>query len=357
MPQECMLSRFYRQITNGNRGESMFFERTIGGLGTQLLMPKASKKSKKSKGNLIPIGIVVTTCSLRKTLRPTADATPATLPAGQQKKVETAWLQRVGKLSAHLPAMQFYAGRAFGLAAEAARLADAKLYVLSAGLGLVSARRHIPVYSLTVAEGHEDSVSERVFGEFDAAGWFSRILSNPHSDQWADAAKRNSGRILIALSRPYAAMVGESLSALPARTLGRLRIFGASLESVLPASLHPAVVPYDDRLNAILPGTRSDFSQRAMFHFVRSIAIKSGPDREADFAAVAAALGRLRFPDRPHRPRRTDDEILKLISRRLRSESGAAKMLAALRNDEGVACEQSRFGRLYRIAVAKRAKR
>jgi hypothetical protein len=290
-------------------------------------------------------------------MRPTADATPATLPIGQQKTVETAWLHKVRRLSADVPAKEFYAGRGFGLAAEAARLADAKLYVLSAGLGLVPARRHIPVYGLTVAEGHEDSVSEKVSGEFDAAGWFSRMLSSPHSDQWADAARTGSGRILIALSRPYAAMVGDSLSALPARTLARLRIFGASLEPVLPASLHPALAPYDERLNSIFPGTRSDFSQRAMFHFVRSIAIKSGPDREADFAAVAAALGRLRFPNRPRRPRRTDDEILRVISRRLRSESGAAKMLAALRNDDGIACEQSRFGRLYRIAVAKRATR
>jgi hypothetical protein len=290
-------------------------------------------------------------------MRPTADATPATLSTGQQKHVETAWLHKVRRLSADVPAKEFYAGRGFGLAAEAARMADAKLYVLSAGLGLVPARRHIPVYGLTVAEGHEDSVSEKVSGEFDAAGWFSRMLSSPHSDQWADAARTGSGRILIALSRPYAAMVGDSLSALPARTRARLRIFGASLEPALPASLHPALAPYDERLNSIFPGTRSDFSQRAMFHFVRSIAFKSGPDREADFAAVTAALGRLSFPNRPRRPRRTDDEILRLISRRLRSESGAARMLAALRNDEGIACEQSRFGRLYRIAVAKRATR
>lgn len=320
-------------------------------------MPKAADKFEKSGRSMIPIGVVVTTCSLRKTLRPTSDATAATLCAGHQKKVETAWLNRVGNLSTHLPAMEFYAGRGFGLAAEAARLADAKLYILSAGLGLVPARRRIPVYGLTVTEGHEDSVPEKVSGEFDAAGWFSRMLSSPHSDQWADAAKSGSGRILIALSRPYAAMVGGSLSALPTRTLTRLRIFGASLESVLPASLHPTIVPYDERLNSILPGTRSDFSQRAMFHFVRSIAIKSSPDREADFAAVFAALGRLRFPHRPRRPRRTDDEIVSLISGRLRSESGSAKMLAALRNDEGIACEQSRFRRLYRIAVGKKATR
>src|SRR5262245_6617287 len=113
----------------------MLSEQLIWGLGTQLSMSKPAENSKKSGRNTISVGVVVTTCSLRKTLRPDSDATPATLPAGHQRKVETAWLQRVGKLSTQLPAMEFYAGRGFGLAAEAARLADAKLYVLSAGLG------------------------------------------------------------------------------------------------------------------------------------------------------------------------------------------------------------------------------
>jgi hypothetical protein len=320
-------------------------------------MPRTEKRTKRQEGNIIPVSLVVTTCSKRKSIQPPADATPGSLPNGPQKSIEIAWLSKIRKLPIDLPASEFYAGRGFALAAEAAKLAGAKLYILSAGLGLVPARRHIPVYGLTVSGGHADSIAERVSGRFDAPAWFSRLLSNPHSDQWTDAAKRNSGRILIALSRPYAAMVGESLSALPPRALARLRIFGASLDSVLPASLHSAIVPYDDRLDAIFPGTRSDFSQRAMFHFVRSIAPISVPDREADFAAVVAALGGLRFPIRPRRPRRTDEEILSLILKRLQSKSGAGRMLTALRKEEGIACEQSRFGRLYRDAVAKRALR
>ena len=84
----------------------------------------------------------------------------------------------------------------------------------------------------------------------------------------------NSGRILVALTRPYARMVGQSLSTLEPQALARLRIFGASLASDLPACLHPALTPYDDRLNTVFPGTCADFPQRALLHFVRSVAIR-----------------------------------------------------------------------------------
>lgn len=165
---------------------------------------------------------------------------------------------------------------------------------------------------------------------------------------------QGSGRVLIALTRPYAQMVGECLSKLGPQVLARLRIFGASLAPALPAAVNSTLVPYDSRLDAILPGTRADFSQRALLHFVRSVAIKGdAQDRDADHAAVEVALRGVATPDRPRRPRRTDAEILQLILARLRSQSGIARILRALRDDEGVACEQARFSRLYRTALQR----
>jgi len=272
---------------------------------------------------------------------------------GTQRAVESAWLKKTRKLPRTISPKGFYAGRAFGLATEAAQISDAQLYVLSAGLGLLPAVRAIPAYGLTVSEGHRESIASKVLGEFDTAAWFSRLLSGPLSDDWQDVAARNSGRILVALSRPYAEMVGESLSAVSPKMFGRLRIFGASLESALPPLLHPAIAPYDERLNVIFPGTRSDFAQRAMLHFARCIAVRPSDSRESDFAAVSAVLRNLRLPKSVRRPRLSDDEIVAIISKRLRRQSGAGRMLVALRHDEGVACEQSRFGRLYRIAAGK----
>jgi len=149
-------------------------------------------------------------------------------------------------------------------------------------------------------------------------------------------------------------MVGKSLVGLSPNTLDRIRIFGASLSTALPALLRPALAPYDERLDAILPGTRTDFSQRALMHFVEAVASRNrAADRDADFAAVKDALQSATAPDRVRRPRRTDDEIVRLIAARLPSQSGVSKVLRALRDEEGIACEQRRFSRLYQAAASR----
>lgn len=302
-----------------------------------------------------PSTVVITICTLRKNARPHLVATPVSLPIGSQDAVQTAWIEKIRTLPTEASAGRLYAGRGFGLATEAAKIAKAKLYILSAGLGLVAADRQVPVYGLTVSSGHAESVAARVPDNFDVAAWFGGLLSGPYSDHWADAFGQGSGRVLIALTHPYAEMVGKSLSELSPQALARLRIFGTSLAPVLPPALRPALAPYDNRLDAILPGTRADFSQRALLHFARLIAINRGAyDRDADFAAVEAAMSAVTAPVRARRPRRNDAEILQLILKRLHTQSGIARILRVLRDEEGVACEQSRFSRLYRTAVEKR---
>ena len=302
-----------------------------------------------------PVAVVITICSHRKRTRPPSESTPVSVPIGSQHAVQTAWIAKIRTLPPSGVAGALYAGRGFRLATQAAEITGAKLYVLSAGLGLVASDKQVPLYGLTVSGRHSESVAARVPGEFDSAAWFSGLLSGPHSDQWSDVMALGSGRVLIALTRPYAQMVGKSLSTLGPQALARLRIFGASLASALPLALHPAIAPYDSRLDAILPGTRADFSQRALLHFVRSVATKfDARNRDADYAAVEAALRGVAIPNRPHRPRRTDTEILQLILARLQFQSGVARILRALRDEEGVACEQARFSKLYRTALQRR---
>ncbi|ESY01499.1 hypothetical protein X755_06875 [Mesorhizobium sp. LNJC405B00] len=277
------------------------------------------------------------------------------MPIGSQQIIQNAWIEKIRALPPGGPAGALYAGRGFGLATQAAKIADAQLYILSAGLGLVAAERQVPLYGLTVSSGYAESVAARISSEFDVGAWFSSLLSGPHSDQWTDVFGQSSGRVLIALTRPYAEMVGKSLSELDPQALARLRIFGASLEPALPVALRPSLVPYDDRLDAILPGTRADFSQRALLHFARLVAINRGSyDRDADYAAVEAAMSAVTPPERARRPRRNDAEIVQLILARLHTQSGIARILRALRDEEGVACEQSRFSRLYRTAMEQK---
>lgn len=326
-------------------------------VGAQLFAPMRSKQGEKAAGVIIPVDVVVTTCSHRKFIKPARAATASALSRGTQQVVAAQWLAKVEGLRQSGPANAFYAGRAFALARKTADEFAARFFILSAGLGIVPASRSIPAYGLTVTGRHEHSVARKILGTFNSAEWFSSLLVGTYSDGWGDVSGRKSGRILVALSRPYAEMVGASLAKESPKMLGRLRIFGAALESALPASLHGAIAPYDERLNAILPGTRTDFAQRAMLHFAKAVAMKPSNGREDDFAAVRSALRNHKFPRQVRRPRMTDEEILAVIKMRLRTQSGAARMLVALRHEEGIACEQSRFGRLYRIAAGGRGAR
>lgn len=323
-------------------------------MGAQLSVNQMQYRRHSALKTAPSVAAVITVCTSRKTVHPQFDVTAVSLPVACQDVVVSAWLEGLKTRSAEAEVRDLYAGRGFGLAVRAADAANAKLCVISAGLGLVESSQRVPSYGLTVTRGRAESLPERVSGEFDPAAWFSAMLGGPFSRRWTDVIGR-SGRILVALSRPYAEMVGTSLLELGAETLSRVRIIGAALTGVLPAALWPAVAPYDRRLDAILPGTRVDFPQRALFHFVNSVLPNGGMrDRDSDFAGVEAALKNAIVPDRTWRPRRSDEEILRLISARLDSQGGIGRILRALRYEEGVACEQSRFTRLYRAAVERK---
>ena len=210
-----------------------------------------------------------------------------------------------------------------------------------------------PAYGLTISRGHEDSIAAKVIGTFDVGAWFADLLAGPYSERWAQVAASRPGRVLVAITRPYAEMVADSLSALAPEAVDRLRIFGAGLSDALPLSLHGALLPYDERLDALFPGTRSDFAQRAMLHFVQHIA-ELPIDRAGEAAAVTSLLSRVEPPARPKRAQRTDDEILALIADRLAPNASASRLLRNLRDDDGIACEQGRFAKLFRAAIARR---
>jgi hypothetical protein len=147
-------------------------------------------------------------------------------------------------------------------------------------------------------------------------------------------------------------MLASSLDALPNSAIARLRIVGANLESILPSRLSPSLLPYDERLQAVLPGTRNDFAQRALLHFVSS-ALATHPDGDAATHRgwVLSALSGKKAPVQRQRERLRDEDILALIQRHLPTTTGVGRLLRVLRDHEGVACEQARFSRLYREAA------
>lgn len=296
-----------------------------------------------------PAAIVVP-CASRKRVAPRTDARAISLVEGSQAALEVAWIRRLADLPQQMAAGQLYMGRGFALGANAARISGAPLYVISAGLGLVHAERQVPSYGMTVGADGIDAIRGRSVDAFNPRSWWSAVRTSAFSIDWADAF-RGDGAVLIALTRAYAEMIVDDLLELPEAHRMRLRLFGLALPATVPNGLAPCVMPYDERLDQMLKGTRTDFAQRALSHFVANV--PPGQDRDADREAVLRMLAQHVTPERIERPRLGDDEIVAAIAKHLRSVTGIGRILRKLRDDDGIACEQRRFTRLYHRAMAE----
>ena len=293
------------------------------------------------------VAAVVIPCSSRKRLEPDRLARAVSLPRASQDELETAWLNRLNSLERPITARDLYSGRGALLGRQAARAASAPLYIASAGLGLVGENAMVPAYSITVARRGDDAIPSRTVGRFDPGAWWAAVCAGPISTTLEQVFAGGEGRIaLVALTKSYAAMLADSLMGLPERAVAGLRLFGWGLRDNLPASLHGSIMGYDARLEAALPGTRSDFAQRALTHFVANVLPLGAGNRERHRDLVEQTLATLKAPRRATRARASDAEILTWLGRPEQAGGGIGRLLRRIR-DEGIACEQSRFSCLY----------
>jgi hypothetical protein len=293
------------------------------------------------------VSAVIIPCSSRKRLKPEAWARAVSVPRMPQVEFETAWRLKLASLTRTLAAKDLYCGRGASLGRQAAHAATAPLYMASAGLGLVRASEIVPTYGITVARRGEDSVPKRIVGGFDPGAWWSGVSAGPMSTNLERLMSDSTGGLtLVALSGPYAELLKHSLSLLPDRLIADLRIFGWRLHRVLPPILHNSIMGYDARLERVLPGTQTDFAQRALAHFVQFVLPLGEGDAERHRRFVSESLTGLAFPHRVARPRASDPEILNWLRRPEQVGGGVGSLLRRIRNS-GIACEQSRFSRLY----------
>lgn len=301
------------------------------------------------------IALVVVPCSARKFIIPAGHARAVSLPKGRQSALEIAWLRIASSLTPLVAARDLYLGRGFSTAAREAEGSGSELLVISAGLGLVNSTRRVPTYGLTLAgTSGPDAIRMRVDGSFDPASWWRAVQTGPFATP-LEQAFPPEGLAVMALSQPYARLVADEVAALDEARLSRLRIVGAGLLPLLPERVTQAsLLPYDERLNHVVPGVRAEFAHRALRHFLDLIRAEETPAKYAGIAAhralVNAALGES-SPSAPQRPRVTDEAIAVRIAERVQAGSrwpGIAALLRTLRHEDGIACEASRFARIYR---------
>ncbi len=266
------------------------------------------------------------------------------------------WQGLIASSEPRYKAEDLYCGRSMREVHLSVESLKADLWIASAGLGLISSGTEIPAYSLTTAGNGLDSIRLKIDRDnWSPSGWWGHVKSMGVgiSSLSKLLGKRKQALCLMALPKAYASLMMDDFLGLNPKQRSRIRLFGMSLASVMPAEFHRYIMPYDDRLdgpNSSCPGTRSDFAARALRHFSGLLqeGKAGGTDSADDQKTVRKSLKGWGRPNIPKRTTKTDPEIQALIVTHWQTVSGqSTRMLRYLRDDLQVACEQGRFRQLF----------
>ncbi|ORA15618.1 hypothetical protein BST16_09145 [Mycobacterium asiaticum DSM 44297] len=287
---------------------------------------------------------IVVNCTDRKSQVPTPDLRLRSLPPGDLSTRFASWRRRVEAAPGTTKLIDLYQGEAWQqvrkLAGDASDSGfDVKLLVASAGLGLREVDSYGPAYAATFAGGHADSVGS---GQVQLGRWWVRLRTLRGARRLCETA---DDRVLLVLSETYARAMDEDLAALA--TLGGdvLLVGGARNIAGMPR------LAADRALRRELGGTASSLTirmARAWLARRSCLPLYSVADERAwtRWAQSAAHVEEYR------RSPMTDAQLLGLISK-LKASDPTLSATRALRRvrDAGIACEQKRFGELFRDTV------
>lgn len=296
--------------------------------------------------------VVVTNCTARKK---TGMPLVPFVPKGECiRQVAEEWRTSLAAQSSRLQAGRMYVGRSILEARNVSQEIGAPLFIVSAGIGLVESDEPIPGYDMSASgKVSELAVTLARLGVSKSDWW--NLLASGKGLGWL-LRENPDATVLVSLPSEYLGMVIGELERVPSGDLARIRIF-TSPAGQRKIGRIPGLpsLPYDERLESIAgyAGTRSDFPQRALKHFVAGLNGHLLPINEAS-RAVTDALGAFECRALPQRRRLDDGEIRGLIRLAWGSVGGnSAKLLRHLRDKELVSCEQGRFSRLRRQVEAE----
>jgi len=305
---------------------------------------------------------IILTCTKRKTRRAAAGLELHGVPGATPESRAAAWIER---LRAHegdrLPVGELYSGDHWQVGRSLRRIAEnaghrVVTWVCSAGYGLLALDAPVAPYSATFSSTHPDAVTRGLSGLprpevlrrwWEAlSAWKGPVAGAPRT--FRDIAARDAGTAMwIIASAPYLQATASDVAA-AAEALndpGRLAVFSAGARSV--REVEPFLLPYDLRMREKVGGAAMSLNVRVARELLSAGCAFDRTTLSEALGGMVAGLGR---PAAPKRPTMTDDEVIRFLRAQLDVDPVLActPLLRRLRDVEGRACEQKRFGELYR---------
>jgi len=289
---------------------------------------------------------IVASCTDRKKVQPQDDLQLGSIPGGPTQRLAE-WRRRLRHSDApRVRAGELYQGQHWKRITEAVDIArsrgwSTRLWILSAGLGLLPSNGHIVSYSATFASGTRDSVWRgRVDGSrADTLRWWWRSLTEAELPSLSAAA---SGPVVIVAGRTYIDAITEDLEriASDSSSASRVVIVSTGLD-------HPLGLRYDHRISAQVGGTLGSLNA-ALLRALAVDARNHGWHRDGMQKAVDRLMARAVDPVPAARQPCSDAQVVDYLTE-LRSSTPRITRSRALRalRDDGMACSQERFARLW----------
>jgi hypothetical protein len=293
----------------------------------------------------VPKLTIVVNCTDRKSVAPAPIMRISSLPRGDTATRFEAWRRRVESTEPQVQLFDLYQGEAWqqvrGLATDARTVGyTVQMMVASAGLGLRDVSANAAPYAATFAGGHADSVAS---GARNLRDWWRRLGTLESTKSLVSDA---SDHVLLVLSETYARTMDDDLVRLANRGGDLFLVGGARDIDGLPR------LPADRSLRASLGGTASSVSIRMARRWLqkRTGTNLYGPNEAKAWSRWARAVSQVEIYDRAPM---TDAEITRLIHSLVAKEPALSATRALRRvRDAGIACEQKRFGALFRSVAA-----
>lgn len=297
--------------------------------------------------------IVVTNCTNRKRTALHPLTVGRDDHRGSLDGLARRWVKSLRRAEPAGEAGHLYGGRSIAEAKKAARQGGADLYIVSAGLGLIHESEPVPSYDLTIAAGSGSIAPYLKKLKKSSADWWDALTSELGQTRATHPLfrSRRDTVVVFALPASYLQLIYNDLNTLSSKQAARTRIITSELgRSMVPDQLQPSLMPYDERLEGDpeYAGTRADFPQRALSHFVKRL---SGHlvDAKTGRSRVHRAMTKLTKPALPSRKRETDEEIRNLLRQNWSKYGGrSGRLLRYLRDEALIACEQARFRDIWR---------
>jgi hypothetical protein len=291
---------------------------------------------------------IITNCSSIKRRRD-----PPINPDLRSRTLESlcsAWIRKVKSSSTLESVKSTYGGRTFIEATNASEQLNAELYVISAGLGLVHADDKIPNYNMTISNGSGSIANWLLEKKHLSKDWWAILNSTIGNPLPILRLIEESEGVILALPSTYLEMIKVEMEMIGDNYLNRVFIITSPAgQKLFNHPLKERCLPYDERLNGALgyEGTRNDFPQRALRHFVKEIDFKYSPINVIQ-SNVRTFIESNSIPLLPVRARMSDQEIKEVIYKNWKKCDGRREnLLRYLRDKALVSCEQKRFGHLW----------